>query len=153
VVGNVVGAMQVAVDEKGARVEVESGLPAVAGDLFHAEQVFGNLFSNALKFNQSEEPIVRIGVRSVERGMATFYVQDNGIGVDPEHHERVFQVFQQLHRREEYGGTGAGLAIVKRAAEALGGTVRLESSLGEGATFLVRLPLWQADAVAQAKVA
>lgn len=154
VVHDVVSAMQVAVQEKRARVEVEAGLPAVAGDLFHAEQVFGNLFGNALKFNQAEQPLVRIGVRSVERGMVTFYVQDNGIGVNAEHHERIFQVFQQLHRREEYEGTGAGLAIVKRAAEALGGSVGIESSFGEGATFLVRLPLWQTgDAGARLRVA
>lgn len=147
-VNNIVSAMQVAVDEKGLHVELESGLPAVAGDLYHTEQIFGNLFSNALKFNHAAEPLVRIGVRSVEDGRATFYVQDNGIGVEPEYHERIFQVFQQLHRREEYEGTGAGLAIVKRAAEALGGSVRLESSLGAGATFLVQLPVWESGSAA-----
>jgi len=147
-VNNIVSAMQVAVHEKGLHVEIESDLPAVAGDLYHTEQIFGNLFSNALKFNHADEPLVRIGVRSVEDGRATFYVQDNGIGVEPEYHERIFQVFQQLHRREEYEGTGAGLAIVKRAAEALGGSVRLESSLGAGATFLVQLPVWESGSAA-----
>jgi len=152
-VRNVVSAMQVAVDEHGVRVEVDRDLPAIAGNVYHAEQIFGNLFGNALKFNRAAEPLVRIGVRSVANGRATFYVQDNGIGVDAEYHERIFQVFQQLHKREEYEGTGAGLAIVKRAVEALGGTVQLESALGQGATFLVRLPVWEAGRAARTQAA
>jgi PAS domain S-box-containing protein len=153
VVRNVVSVMQVAVEEKRVRVEIEAALPAISGNVYHAEQIFGNLVGNALKFNQSAEPLVRIGVRSVANGRATFYVQDNGIGVDPEYHDRIFQVFQQLHKRDEYAGTGAGLTIVKRAAEALGGSVQLESVLGEGATFLVRLPVWEAERAAQVQAA
>lgn len=152
-VRNVVSAMQVAVEEKQVRVEVEVDLLDIAGDVYHAEQIFGNLVGNALKFNRSGEPLVRIGVRSVANGQATFYVQDNGIGVDPEYHERIFQVFQQLHKREEYQGTGAGLAIVKRAAEALGGSVHVESALGQGTTFLVRLPVWEAGLAARTDAA
>jgi light-regulated signal transduction histidine kinase (bacteriophytochrome) len=152
VLENIVAAMQVAVEEKGARVQLEGELPAVAGDRYHAEQIFANLISNALKFNQADEPLIRIGVRSIDSAAVTFYVQDNGIGVDPQYHLRIFQVFQQLHKREEYEGTGAGLAIVKRAAGALGGSVRLESALGQGATFVIKLPVWTGEA-AQARAA
>ena len=93
------------------------------------EQIFGNLIGNGLKFNRSQASSRRrSAVKEVAGGMATFYVRDNGIGIEPEYHERIFGVFQRLHLREEYEGTGAGLAIVKRAAEALGGSVWLESS-------------------------
>ena len=154
VVAGAVDALQAAVAAKRARIEVDDALPAVQGDRFRTEQIFGNLLGNALKFNQAAEPLVRVGVRSIQDGTVVFYVQDNGIGIDPEYHGRVFGVFQQLHRREEYEGTGAGLAIVKRAALALGGDVRLDSHVGQGATFLVTLPIWGATPnVGQAQAA
>ncbi len=141
VVASIVTAMQISVDEKGAALQVEENLPDVCGDLHRVEQVFGNLIANALKFNRSERPIVKIGVRDEQQGMATFYVQDNGIGIDPAYRDRIFGVFQQLHRREEYEGTGAGLAIVQRAVQALGGRVWVESEAGAGATFCFTLPV------------
>jgi light-regulated signal transduction histidine kinase (bacteriophytochrome) len=83
--------------------------------------------------------------------MATISVRDNGIGIDPQYHDRIFGIFQRLHVLEEYEGTGAGLAIVKRAMEALGGSVTLESSLDAGSTFYLRLPLWD-EATASTRV-
>ncbi|OGO50316.1 MAG: hypothetical protein A2148_06510 [Chloroflexi bacterium RBG_16_68_14] len=148
VVADLVAAMQATVEETDACVEVEADLPDVLGDTAHLEQIFGNLIGNALKFTDDERPLVKVGVRDRTGGMATFYVQDNGIGIDPQFHERVFEVFQRLHRRGEYEGTGAGLAIVKRAVEALGGRVWVESEPGAGATFLFALPLWQEGAAA-----
>jgi light-regulated signal transduction histidine kinase (bacteriophytochrome) len=118
------------------------------------EEVFANLLGNALKFNESKRPFVKIGVRAIEGDMATFYVQDNGVGIEPQYHERIFGVFQRLHRREQYEGTGAGLAIVKRVVEIFGGRTWVESELGAGATFLFTLPLWtQATASTERKVA
>jgi light-regulated signal transduction histidine kinase (bacteriophytochrome) len=134
--------MRATVEEKRAAVEVQDGLPAVLGHEPLIEQVFGNLIGNALKFNNSEQPLLKIGGRGVDDKMATFYVQDNGIGIDPQYHERIFGVFQRLHRREEYEGTGAGLAIVKCVVETYGGRIWVESELGAGATFLFTLPVW-----------
>jgi light-regulated signal transduction histidine kinase (bacteriophytochrome) len=148
VVANITAAFQVALEEKGGRIEVEGGLPSVLGDLSRVEQIFGNLIANGMKFNRSEGPAVTVGVNEIDDGAVTFFVRDNGIGIDPQYHDKIFGVFQRLHRREEYDGTGAGLAIVKRAAEALGGRVWLDSAPDAGATFFVSLPLWREVAVA-----
>jgi two-component system CheB/CheR fusion protein len=153
-VRDVVERMSSTVEGRGATVEVEDGLPDVLADPPRVEEVFANLLGNALKFNESKRPSVKIGVRAIEGGMATFYVQDNGIGIDPRYHERIFGIFQRLHRREEYEGTGAGLAIVKRLVEIFGGRTWVESERGAGATFLFTLPLWtEATASTERKVA
>jgi signal transduction histidine kinase len=145
VLDDIVAALDGSIRTKGARIDIEPGLPAVLGDRARVEQIFGNLISNALKFGRDEPPNVEIGI-TASGGRGTFFVRDNGIGIDSRYSERIFQVFQRLHRREEYEGTGAGLAIVKRAAEALGGRVWLNSAPGEGATFFVSLPLFDAAA-------
>jgi light-regulated signal transduction histidine kinase (bacteriophytochrome) len=98
--------------------------------------------SNALKFNTSLKPSIKIGLRGQDATSVALYVQDNGIGVDLECQERIFAAFQRLHRREDFDGTGAGLAIVKRAVESMGGHVWVESNAGSGATFLFTVPLW-----------
>jgi PAS domain S-box-containing protein len=153
-VRDVVERMSSTVEGRGATVEVEDGLPDVLADPPRVEEVFANLLGNALTFNESKRPLVKIGVRATQGGTATFYVQDNGIGIDPQYHERIFGIFQRLHRREEYEGTGAGLAIVKRVVEIFGGRTWVESELGAGATFLFTLPLWtQATASTERKVA
>lgn len=143
VIGDIIASMQVVIEERSATIEVEVGLGAVLADLSRVEQIFGNLIANGLKFNQNERPLVQIGQSGVEGGKAIFFVRDNGIGVDEQYHDRIFEVFQRLHRREEYEGTGAGLAIVKRAVHALGGQIWLVSTPGEGATFFVALPVWR----------
>ena len=130
------------INARGAALAVEKGLPDVLAEPVWLKEVFANLIGNAVKFNKSELPHVNIGVRAMDGGMATFYVQDNGIGIDPQYHERIFGMFERLNRREEYEGTGAGLAIVKRVLENLGGKVWVESELGAGATFLFTLPVW-----------
>jgi PAS domain S-box-containing protein len=106
-------------------------------------QVISNLLSNALKFHTKKaEPQVRIW-SAVQPGgkRLRLSVRDNGIGIAPHHHERIFQVFERLHDRESYPGTGIGLAIVKRAIQRMGGTYGLESAAGEGSTFWIELPL------------
>lgn len=141
-VKEVVDGLQPAIEAKGALVEVEDGLPDVRGAACRIDQVFTNLIANALKFTGDDRPVVTVGLRGCEGPMATFYVEDNGIGIDRRYHERIFGMFQRLHRQDEYDGTGAGLAIVKRVVEALGGRVWVESEVGSGATFLFTLPLW-----------
>jgi PAS domain S-box-containing protein len=128
------------------QVEVEEGLPEVAADSTQVEQILRNLIGNGLKFNESARPLIRVGFKGKEGRMGVFYVQDNGIGIEPQYHERIFGMFQRLHRREEYDGTGAGLAIVKRVVEYLGGRIWVESEVGAGSTFFVALPLWTKEA-------
>jgi len=140
-VGEVVEWMRPQIDGEGVTVEVEEGLPEVLADSTQVEQILRNLIGNGLKFNESERPLVRVGFKGKEGRMGIFYVQDNGIGIEPQYHERIFGMFQRLHRREEYDGTGAGLAIVKRVAEYLGGRIWVESEVGAGSTFFVALPL------------
>ena len=146
VMAEIVAALEGSISEKGARVQVDGALPVLLADRARVEQIFGNLISNGLKFNRSAPPVIEVRVASLDGGLATVFVRDNGIGIDPRYNERIFQIFQRLHRREEYDGTGAGLAIVKRAAEAMGGRVWLNSTLGDGATFYVSLPLYKAEA-------
>ena len=107
-------------------------------------QVISNLLSNALKFHaRNAEPQVRIWSAIQPDGrILRLSVHDNGIGIAPHHHERIFQVFERLHDRESYPGTGIGLAIVKRAIQRMGGTYGLESELGESSTFWIELPLY-----------
>ncbi len=142
VVANIDAAFQAAIAEKDARIEVEGTLPDVLADTVRVEQIFGNLIANGLKFNESDKPVLRIGVHRIEDGMVAFYVADNGIGIDPQYHDQIFGVFKRLHGRDEYDGTGAGLAIVARAVEGLGGRLSLDSSPGKGTTFFVSLPVW-----------
>jgi light-regulated signal transduction histidine kinase (bacteriophytochrome) len=152
VVGETLEGMRYVLDQRQARVTVENELPDVRGDHVLIQQVLGNLISNGLKFNESEVPEILIGVRDLTPRAATFYVRDNGIGIDQEYHDRIFGVFQRLHRREQYEGTGAGLTIAQRAVEAMGGRLWLESQPGSGSTFLFALPLWT-EAPAPALVA
>jgi signal transduction histidine kinase len=147
----IVAANEFTMEQRNAAVIINGPLPPVLADLPRIQQVFGNLIGNGLKFNQSERPTIDIGCADVAGGMATISVRDNGIGIDPQYHDRIFGIFQRLHVLEEYEGTGAGLAIVKRAMEALGGSVTLESSLDAGSTFYLRLPLWD-EATASTRV-
>jgi len=113
-------------------------------------RIFQNLISNAVKFNTSPHKRVELGWRPVTPDLTglgkpvrsqwcEFFVRDNGIGIDPRYHEQIFRVFERLHTKEEYEGTGIGLAIVKKAVSKLGGSVRVESIPGEGSTFFVTL--------------
>jgi len=103
-------------------------------------QIFQNLLGNALKFNRSSHKRVELNWRENEANQYDFSVSDNGIGIQPEYHERIFQMFERLHVREEFEGTGIGLTIVKKAVSKLGGAIRVESEPGEGSTFFITLP-------------
>ncbi len=126
---------------KNVRIEIEADMPVVLADPVRVGQVVGNLLSNAVKFTRTKRPRVKVGVRDVSRGTVTFYVRDNGIGIDPRYAERIFGLFQRLHKREDYPGTGAGLAIAKRAVGAYGGRIWVESWPNAGSTFYFSLPV------------
>ena len=99
-----------------------------------------NLLDNALKFGRAGVPVeVEMGGQAGE-GVVTLWVKDNGIGIDPRFHERIFEIFQRLQRAEDYPGTGIGLAIVRKALQRMGGRVWIESAAGQGATFFLELP-------------
>lgn len=132
--------LELALKESGARISV-ANLPTVMADAVQLGQVFQNLITNAIKYRAAGQP-PEIGVAAVARdGEWLFSVQDRGIGINPQHFERVFQLFQRLHTREEYSGTGIGLALCKRIVERHGGKIWLESEAGKGSTFFFTVPL------------
>ena len=127
-----------AVDESSASVSYE-GLPTVYADELQLTQLFQNLIGNALKFRSPSVP--RIHIEAVERAAEwEFSVADNGIGIDPQYFERIFMVFQRLHNKTEYPGTGIGLAICKKVVERHGGRIWVASKPDEGTTFHFTLP-------------
>jgi len=118
-------------------------LPAVNGDGTQLVSLFQNLIGNALKFRDSAPPRIHVGAR--RNGMYWhFSVCDNGIGIDPQYFDRIFGVFQRLHTRKEFPGTGVGLAICKKIVERHGGQIWVESVPGEGTTFHFSLSELQA---------
>ena len=120
-------------------VEVSADL-SVCAHLQMLTQVIFNLLSNALKFHKKDcLPQVRVNAEERE-GSVRLNVHDNGIGIAPEHQDRIWNVFERLHGRESYAGTGIGLAIVKRATDRMGGSSGVISQPGEGSTFWIELP-------------
>ncbi len=132
--------LRVAIEEGGARVEVAGELPRVKGDETQLVQLFQNLIANAIKFG-GEGP-VEVGVGASRRGGEwMFWVKDDGIGIEGQYAERIFKIFQRLHGKGEYAGTGIGLAVCKKIVERHGGRIWAESEgLGKGATFYFTLP-------------
>jgi PAS domain S-box-containing protein len=128
-----------AIQEKQADLQIDPALPTVACDKVRMREVFKNLISNAIKYNDKPAPRVEVGCRS-ENGTYTFVVSDNGIGIAPEFHEKIFKIFQRLHHREEYEGTGVGLAICKKVVEGHGGRIWVESAPQQGTAFLFTIP-------------
>lgn len=128
-----------ALQEKHVDLQIDPGLPTVTCDKVRLREVFKNLISNAVKYNDKPDPRVEIGCRS-DNGHFTFTVSDNGIGIAPEFHDKIFKIFQRLHHREEYEGTGVGLAICKKVVEGHGGRIWVESAPGAGTTFLFTVP-------------
>lgn len=125
-------------EENRIHVQVQSNLPVVYGDHPRLVEVLQNLIDNAAKYmGDRKRPCIEIGQRGEENGMPVFFVKDNGMGIGPEHHERVFGLFNKLDARSE--GTGVGLALVKRIVEFHGGRIWVESEAGMGSTFLFTL--------------
>ena len=126
------------IEENGAEV-THDPLPTVMGDGLQLRQVFQNLISNAIKYRGDAPPRVHVTARMAGREWV-FTVRDNGIGLDPQFADRIFVIFQRLHGRAEYPGTGIGLALCKRIIERHGGRIWVESRPGAGATFAFTLP-------------
>lgn len=117
-------------------------LPEVLGDRTQLVQLFQNLLGNALKFRRDLPPAIHVGVgRDPETAAWRFSVRDNGIGIEPAYFDRIFVIFQRLHGRRKYSGTGIGLAICKRIVERHQGRIWVESEPGRGTTFLFTLPI------------
>ncbi len=115
-------------------------LPEVLADNTQLAQIFQNLIANGIKFHGEKVPKIHISAEKKEKEWQ-FSVQDNGIGIDPQYSEKIFEVFKRLHNKEEYPGTGIGLAICKKIVERHGGRIWVESELGKGSTFYFTLPI------------
>lgn len=125
--------LQAAVRETKA-VITYSDLPAITGDFSQLVQLFQNLIGNAIKYRHEAPPVIRITACKSEDNWL-FSVADNGIGIAPQHQERIFQIFQRLHTQKEYSGTGIGLAICQKIVQRHGGSIWVESEPGQGSTF------------------
>ncbi|MBU1648049.1 MAG: PAS domain S-box protein [Proteobacteria bacterium] len=127
--------------QSNGQVEV-AGLPQISGDRLQMRQLFQNLLTNSLKYQPpGEVPTVKVSGTETVDGWAEIRVADNGIGFDEKYLDRIFVPFQRLHARDEYEGTGMGLAICDKIVKRHGGTITARSSVGEGATFIISLPL------------
>jgi signal transduction histidine kinase len=146
VVKEVLQDLEVRCDEARAALHV-GPLPTLDGDPMQMRQLVQNLVGNALKFVRPDvKPRIEIGAEPAEiggRAAARVWFRDNGVGFDPRHADRIFAIFQRLHTRQQFEGTGVGLAICRRIVERHGGSIRADGRVGEGATFEVVLPLRQ----------
>jgi signal transduction histidine kinase len=134
----VISSLQVAIEEVGAKISY-NGVPVLRADASQLAQLFQNLIGNAIKFRSNRPP--EIEIHSEREGEEWhFAVKDNGIGIEERYYDRIFQIFQRLHSREEYPGTGIGLAVCKRIVERHGGRIWVESEPGVGSEFHFILP-------------
>jgi PAS domain S-box-containing protein len=131
--------LRTTIQESGALVTHDS-LPAITSDDKQLVQVFQNLIGNAIKYRSAEVPHVHVSATKNGGKEWVFCVRDNGLGIDPQYFERIFVLFQRLHGREEFKGTGIGLAICKKIVERLGGRIWVESQPEKGSTFYFALP-------------
>ena len=127
------------IKEKNAQIMVDE-LPTIFNHKTPLKQIFQNLISNALKYAKADEaPLIEIRVKELQNEWQ-FSVKDNGIGISDEYFNKIFEIFQRLHVREDYSGTGIGLSIVKKILENMGGKIWVESQEGKGSVFLFRIP-------------
>jgi len=140
VVAAALGNLAIAIEECGAKIEVAEDLPTVTGSRPELVRLIQNLVANALKFRSPDRPPqIRLAVTAADDDW-TVAVSDNGIGIAPEYFDRIFQIFQRLHTRDKYEGTGIGLAVCRKIVDHHGGRIWVESVPGEGSRFLFTLP-------------
>jgi PAS domain S-box-containing protein len=138
VIGEIKYDMETTLNEKNGKI-IYIKLPSIKTQKVWIKQVFSNLISNGLKFNESPNP--KIWIKCEEnKDQYIFSVKDNGIGIDEKHHDKIFRIFQRLHTVNEYPGTGAGLTMCKKIVESMGGNISLDSKPGKGSTFYITLP-------------
>ena len=134
VLSEILESLQVRLQELNVEVRIPQPLPTVCCDRVRVGEVFRNLITNAMKYNDKPHKWIEIGYRN--ESCILFFVQDNGIGIPVQHRESIFRIFKRLHARDKFGGgTGAGLTIVKKIVERHGGRIWVESTVGEGTTF------------------
>ena len=143
VLDRVMSNLRAATDESGAAI-TRDPLPSIVADSSQLGQLFQNLVGNAIKYRNEAPPVVHVGAQR-KNGEWLFSVSDNGIGIEPQFAERVFAIFQRLHTKAEYPGTGIGLAVCQRIVERHGGRIWVESELGRGATFRFTIPIAGGD--------
>jgi len=144
VIRTVVSDLEMRIQDAGGRVDI-GALPVIFGDRGQMAQLFQNLIGNGLKFRKpGENPVVKIHseLHKLPNGAAGWRiaVEDNGIGFDEKYRDRIFQIFQRLHGRSEYEGTGIGLAICRKIVDRHGGGITANSTPGAGARFIITLP-------------
>jgi signal transduction histidine kinase len=151
VLDKVLGLLKCEISRRRAEIRVEGEWPRVLGNQKLFEIVLMSLLTNALKFvANGVTPRVKVRAQS-EANAVRFSVEDNGIGIAPEYLQKVFHIFEQLHSKDSYAGTGIGLAIASKAAERMGGRLGVESRINQGSGFWIELPRLQADAQEQAE--
>ena len=153
VIKEIEDSLELLIQEANAKIIVEHELPKIICDKTSVGRIFENLIKNAVKYNDSDPPIIRVGQRDgmveANAGELVFYVSDNGIGIDPSHNSEIFRLFGRLNPEDaQRKGTGMGLALVRRIVERHGGRIWLESVVGEGTTFYFTLGRPQVRAAA-----
>jgi light-regulated signal transduction histidine kinase (bacteriophytochrome) len=139
------GNLRMPIAEAGASVTVPEGLPVVTGSRGELERLFQNLIANALKYRHPDRPpAIAVTVEAIDGGGWLCTVRDNGIGIAAEYFERIFEIFQRLHTRAEYEGTGIGLALCRKIVEHHGGRIWVESEPGRGSSFRFTIHTGQA---------
>jgi light-regulated signal transduction histidine kinase (bacteriophytochrome) len=129
---------ELSLHEKNATITIHK-LPVIHAVKAQVLQLFQNLVGNAIKYSSQQQPVIEVGCEP-KNGYWEFYVKDNGIGIDPRFFDKIFIIFQRLHNKSEYSGTGIGLAICKKIVERHHGKIWVESSPGKGSIFYVALP-------------
>lgn len=137
----VLESLQIRIQDAGTEIRIPRPLPTITADSVTLSEIFSNLISNAVKYNNKPKKWVEIGFEQAAQGQLIFHVRDNGIGIEDEHREDIFTIFRRLHGQNEFGGgTGAGLTIARKLVERQGGRIWFESSLEQGTTFYFVLP-------------